>query len=56
MFTRDEIAAGLAMAKEVYEGWKLSDLTAEQLIECVQISEINKNINRAKEEGNGTCC
>jgi hypothetical protein len=36
MYTKEQIAAGLELAKHWYEGWTLEKLEPEQLIEAVE--------------------
>jgi hypothetical protein len=40
MFSKQQIAAGLSLASAWYEGWKIEDLDAEQLIEAIQKAPI----------------
>lgn len=39
MFTKLQVTNGLERAKNIYEGWKLEDLDADQLIEAIEQAE-----------------
>lgn len=36
MYTKEQIAKGLDLAKSWFEGWKLEDLQEDQLIEAIE--------------------
>ena len=36
MYTKEQIAKGLDLAQQWYEGWRLDELDAEQLNECIE--------------------
>lgn len=36
MYTKDQIIAGLNLAKSWFEGWKLEDLQEDQLLEAIE--------------------
>ena len=35
-FTKEQIVKGLELAAQWYEGWKVDDLGADQLLECIE--------------------
>lgn len=40
MYTAAEIEAGLKLASEWYEGWRVDDLGSDQLIECIEKAKL----------------